>query len=205
MLDGATASGSSSSTVSIGPGSSAPNQENTLFIQSHIFVTVLLMNLDIAGQLSIILGINHIKADAIAMGQNKRPNMRPAALRNGIILPSFNSFRNAAFNITSIMTGTGYTSSNYSAWGSFGIVIMLFIMFIGGYAGSTTGGIKIFRLQLLFRGSITQIKKLTHPHGVFLTSFNNKSVGEDAYNSIMGFFFMYIFIFILSAIVLSFF
>ena len=117
----------------------------------------------------------------------------------------FNCFRIAAFNITSIMTGTGYTSSNYSAWGSFGIVIMLFIMFIGGCAGSTTGGIKIFRLQLLFRGSITQIKKLTHPHGVFLTSFNNKSVGEDAYNSIMGFFFMYIFIFILSAIVLSFF
>ena len=59
-------------------------------------------------------------------------------------------------------------------WGSFGLVIMIIIMFIGGCAGSTTGGIKIFRLQLLFRGIKTQIKKLTQPHGVFITSFNNK-------------------------------
>jgi len=78
-------------------------------------------------------------------------------------------------------------------------------MFIGGCAGSTTGGIKIFRLQLLFRGSRTQIKKLTHPHGVFITSFNKKPVTDEAFSSIMGFFFMYILIFILTAIALSFF
>ena len=60
-------------------------------------------------------------------------------------------------------------------------------MFIGGCAGSTTGGVKIFRLQLLFRGALTQIKRLTHPHGVFITSFNQKSVSEDTFNSIMGF------------------
>ena len=82
---------------------------------------------------------------------------------------------------------------------------MLIIMFIGGCAGSTTGGIKIFRLLLLFRGSKAQIKKLTRPHGVFITSFNDKSVGEDTFYSIMGFFFIYILIFILSAILLSFF
>ena len=115
------------------------------------------------------------------------------------------SLRIATFNITSILTGTGYTSSDYSLWGGFGFVIMLFIMFIGGCAGSTTGGIKIFRLQLLFRGAKTQIKKLTHPHGVFITTFNDKSVGEDTFNSIMGFFFMYILIFIISTILLSFF
>ena len=116
-----------------------------------------------------------------------------------------NSFRVAAFNITSILTGTGFTSTNYNMWGSFGLVIMIIIMFIGGCAGSTTGGIKIFRLQLLFRGSITQIKKLTHPHGVFLTSFNNQSVTDETFNSIMGFFFMYILIFVLASISLSFF
>jgi len=115
------------------------------------------------------------------------------------------SFRLSAFNITSILTGTGYTSTNYNTWGSFGLVIMIIIMFIGGCAGSTTGGIKIFRLQLLFRGAKTQIKKLTQPHGVFLTSFNGRSVTDDAFNSIMGFFFMYILIFILASIALSFF
>ena len=116
-----------------------------------------------------------------------------------------NAFRLAIFNITSILTGTGYVNSNYSTWGSFGLVIMIVIMFIGGCAGSTTGGIKIFRLQLLFKGAKTQIKKLTQPHAVLMMRFNGKSVTENTYNSIMGFFFMYIIIFILASISLSFF
>ena len=116
---------------------------------------------------------------------------------------TFYSFRIAIFNITSIFTGTGYTNANYSNWGGFGLVIMFIIMFIGGCAGSTTGGIKIFRLLLLFRISTNQIKRLTHPHGVFITSFNEKSVDEDTSNSIMIFFFMYILIFIISSILLS--
>ena len=77
-------------------------------------------------------------------------------------------------------------------------------MFIGGCAGSTTGGVKIFRLQLLFRAAQTQIKKLAHPHGVFITSFNKKTVAEDTFNSVMGFFFMYILIFILASAMLGF-
>ena len=80
---------------------------------------------------------------------------------------------------------------------------MLIIMFIGGCAGSTTGGIKIFRLLLLFRGAKIQIKKLIHPHGVFVTFFNGKSVDEETYYSIMGFFFIYILVFIFSTILLS--
>ena len=124
---------------------------------------------------------------------------------------SFNSsenylylFRISAFNITSILTGTGYSSSNFSQWGGFGLVIMFMIMFIGGCAGSTTGGIKIFRLLLLFRAAKSQIKKITQPHGVFLTSFNQKSVAEDTVNSVMIFFFIYILIFFLAAALLSF-
>lgn len=117
----------------------------------------------------------------------------------------FYNLRISMFNITSVLTGTGFSSSNYNLWGSFGLVIMIIIMFIGGCAGSTTGGIKIFRLQLLFRGAKTQIKKLTQPHGVFITSFNGRSVTDETYNSIMGFFFIYILIFILASIALSFF
>ena len=115
------------------------------------------------------------------------------------------SLRIALFNIISILTGTGYTSNNFSTWGSFGTVIMMIIMFIGGCAGSTTGGIKIFRLQILFRGAIMQIKKLTQPHAVLVMRFNGKAVNENTYNSVMGFFFMYIFLFIISAASLSFF
>ncbi len=121
------------------------------------------------------------------------------------LIPTNYSIRLAFFNITSILTGTGYSNYNYSNWGSFGLVIMIIIMFIGGCAGSTTGGIKIFRLQLLFRGAKAQINKLTHPHAIFVMRFNGKTVTENTYTSIMGFFFMYIFIFILSSISLSFF
>ncbi len=117
----------------------------------------------------------------------------------------FLSFRISLFNIISILTGTGYSSNNFNNWGSYGTVIMMIIMFIGGCAGSTTGGIKIFRLQILFRGAISQIKKLTQPHAVLVMRFNGKTVNENTYNSVMGFFFMYIFLFILSAICLSFF
>ena len=115
------------------------------------------------------------------------------------------SFRISLFNITSILTGTGYSSSNFSNWGGFGTVIFMIIMFIGGCAGSTTGGIKIFRLQILFRGAITQIRKLIQPHAVLVMRFNGKTVNENTYNSVMGFFFMYILLFIVSAVFLSFF
>ena len=68
-------------------------------------------------------------------------------------------FRKASFNITSILTGTGYTSYNYSTWGSFGLVIMLIIMFIGGCAGSTACGLKIFRIHILYKFFVMQLKK----------------------------------------------
>jgi trk system potassium uptake protein TrkH len=124
-------------------------------------------------------------------------------LANYLKIDFLQSIRLATFNITSILTGTGYTSSNYNNWGGFGLLIILMIMFIGGCAGSTTGGIKIFRFQILFRGVRLQIKKLTKPHAVFLMKFNNKTVTENTYTSIISFFFIYILLFIFTAVSLS--
>ncbi len=124
-------------------------------------------------------------------------------LANYLKIDLFQSLRLATFNITSILTGTGYTSSNYNNWGGFGLIIILMIMFIGGCAGSTTGGIKIFRFQILFRGVRLQIKKLTKPHAVFLMKFNDKTVTENTYTSIISFFFIYVLLFILTAVSLS--
>ncbi len=115
-----------------------------------------------------------------------------------------NALRLTTFNITSILTGTGYTSTDYNNWGGFGLIIILMIMFVGGCAGSTTGGIKIFRFQILFRGVRLQIKKLTQPHAVFLMKFNKKTVTENTYTSIISFFFIYVLLFILSSMILSF-
>tara|TARA_B100001123_G_C15342338_1_gene1035526 strand:+ start:1398 stop:2846 length:1449 start_codon:yes stop_codon:yes gene_type:complete len=114
------------------------------------------------------------------------------------------SLRQSSFNIISILTGTGYSSTNFNLWGSFGLVVLFIIMFIGGCAGSTTGGIKIFRIKLLFSAGKTQIKRLLQPHGVFVTSFNEKTIKEEAFNSVMGFFFLYICFFAIVASLLSF-
>ncbi len=125
-------------------------------------------------------------------------------LKNYLNIDWLEALRITTFNITSILTGTGFTSSNYNNWGSFGLIIILMIMFIGGCAGSTTGGIKVFRFQILFRGVRLQIKKLTQPHAVFLVKFNKKTVTENTYTSIISFFFIYVLLFILSSIILSF-
>tara|TARA_Y100001970_G_scaffold278562_1_gene384434 strand:+ start:1493 stop:2866 length:1374 start_codon:yes stop_codon:yes gene_type:complete len=125
-------------------------------------------------------------------------------LKNYLNIDWLDALRLTTFNITSILTGTGFTSSNYNNWGSFGLIIILMIMFIGGCAGSTTGGIKVFRFQILFRGVRLQIKKLTQPHAVFLVKFNKKTVTENTYTSIISFFFIYVLLFILSSIILSF-
>ncbi len=125
-------------------------------------------------------------------------------LKNYLIIDWLQALRLATFNITSILTGTGYTSSNYNNWGGFGLITILIIMFIGGCAGSTTGGIKIFRFQILFRGVRLQVKKLTQPHAVFLMKLNKKTVTENTYTSIISFFFVYVLLFILSSITLSF-
>jgi len=124
-------------------------------------------------------------------------------IKNYFNIEWFTALRLTVFNIISIFTGTGYTSSNYNNWGGFGIIIIFTIMFIGGCAGSTTGGIKIFRLQILFKAVRLQIKKLTQPHAVILMRFNSKTVTENTFNSIISFFFIYILIFILSSICLS--
>ena len=114
------------------------------------------------------------------------------------------SIRESSFNIISILTGTGYSSTNFNLWGSFGFVVLFIIMFVGGCAGSTTGGIKIFRIQLLFGAGKRQINKLLQPHGVFITTFNKKTVLDETFNSVMGFFFLYIALFSLVAALLGF-
>jgi len=101
------------------------------------------------------------------------------------------SLRYSAFNIVSIMTGTGYTSTNYGAWGGFAMGVFFFLMFIGGCAGSTTCGIKVFRFQVLYATSMAQIRRLTQPHGVFVPHFNREPITVDIAQSVMGFFFLF--------------
>ena len=116
----------------------------------------------------------------------------------------FNNFRSSFFNTISIFTGTGYTTQNFNNWGSFITILFLFLMLVGGCAGSTTCGIKIFRLQILYQTAKIQIFKLLNPHGVSVAKYNKIPVSESITSSVMGYFFMFIVSYVLITLILSF-
>ena len=111
--------------------------------------------------------------------------------------------RIASFNVVSILSGTGYVTNDFSLWGKFPLIFFLFLMFIGGCAGSTACGIKIFRFQLLFLFINNQIKKILYPNSVFILKYNNQKITDEYMNSVIIFIFSYLFIFILIAMLLS--
>ena len=109
-----------------------------------------------------------------------------------------------SFNTISIISGTGYISENFENWGNYASVLFLILMFIGGCAGSTTGGLKVFRFQILFKYINIHLQKILKPHSIIASKFNGKKINETTYESVMSFFFLYIFTFFTSALLLSF-
>ena len=116
----------------------------------------------------------------------------------------FNQLTTISFNTISIISGTGYVSTNFEEWGNYASVLFLLLMFIGGCAGSTTGGLKVFRFQILFQYIHLHLKKMLQPHMVLSAQFNGKKVPDSTYESVMTFFFVYIVTFASSALLLSF-
>ena len=113
------------------------------------------------------------------------------------------ALRQASFNGISLMTGTGYVSANFSAWGGFATTILLIVMFIGGCGGSTTCGIKVFRLQVLASTAKVQISRLLRPHAIALAYYNKRPVSIEVMDSVMGFFYLYILGFVIIALLLG--
>ncbi len=106
--------------------------------------------------------------------------------------PPEHALRESLFNTASIITGTGYASTDYQLWGSFPVVLFFFIGLIGGCAGSTCCSIKIFRYQLLFASIRAQISKIYAPHGIFTPRFEGRPVTEDVLSSVMSFFVIFV-------------
>ncbi len=113
------------------------------------------------------------------------------------------AFRLASFNAVSVLTGTGYGTANFAAWGGSATTILLICMFIGGCAGSTTCGVKIFRLQVLASTIKVQVSRLLRPHGVVLAYYNKRPVADSVMDAVMGFFYLYILCFVILAVFLG--
>ena len=113
------------------------------------------------------------------------------------------SIRSIFFNVISILTGTGYVNAQFDNWGGFPIVLFLVLMFIGGCAGSTTCGIKIFRIQILYSFILNQLKKVIYPKGIFVLKYDQNPVDTKFIASIISFIYLYFIIFFIIAALLS--
>ena len=113
------------------------------------------------------------------------------------------SLRSIFFNTISILSGTGYVNAEFDRWGSFPITLFLALMFIGGCAGSTACGVKIFRIQILYLFILNQLKKIIYPKGVFVIKYDQSAVDEKFIASIISFIYFYIVIFFILTALLS--
>ena len=113
------------------------------------------------------------------------------------------NIRAISFNVISILTGTGYVTGEFDGWGNFPLIFFLTLMFIGGCAGSTTCGIKIFRIQILYLFIVNQLKKIIYPRGIFVIKYDKNNVDEKFMASIISFIFLYLVIFFLITAFLS--
>lgn len=120
--------------------------------------------------------------------------------RNEKPLPAL---RHSLFAVTSVMTGTGYATRDWSRWDGFPLAMLFLLTFIGGCAGSTAGGIKVFRVQVLFANARLQFRRMLHPHAVLVPRFEGRTVSEEAAESVLGFLFVYILSFALLAMALA--
>ena len=105
------------------------------------------------------------------------------------------ALRYSAFNVISIITGTGYTTADYGLWGSFPAAAFLVFMFIGGCAGSTSCGIKVFRYQVLFQTARMQINRVWQPHAVVVPSYNGRPIPDSVMDAVMTFVFVFALVF----------
>jgi len=113
------------------------------------------------------------------------------------------NLRTVLFNVISILTGTGYVNAQFDNWGGFPLIIFIGLMFIGGCAGSTTCGIKIFRFQILYSFVLNQLKKIIYPKGIFVLKYNQSPVDDKFTASIISFIYMYLVIFFTITALLS--
>ncbi|HVI49939.1 MAG TPA: TrkH family potassium uptake protein [Candidatus Sulfotelmatobacter sp.] len=101
------------------------------------------------------------------------------------------SIRHGAVTAASVLTGTGHATLDWGSWGGLPVAILFFLSFVGGCAGSTAGGIKVFRLQILFTSAKVQLIRLLRPHSVVLPTYERKPVPDQVRESVLGFLFVY--------------
>ncbi len=162
-------------------------------------VTIIFM---IAGSLPFVLFLQALRGDPKALWQDSQVRCFLFLIIIFILIAFIyllgatdtvwsRAFRLAAFNVVSVISGTGYATSDYGTWGPFAQVFFFSMMFIGGCAGSASCGIKVFRIQVIYENVRAHIKRIVFPHGIFSTRFNKRALPDNVSASVMSFLFLY--------------
>lgn len=107
-------------------------------------------------------------------------------------VPPFEALTLVAFNVTSVVTTTGFATADYTLWGAFAVAAFFALTFVGGCTGSTSGGIKIFRFQVSWVLFTVHLRRLMSPNAVVVRSYNGQRIGDDVAISVLLFFFVYV-------------
>jgi trk system potassium uptake protein TrkH len=114
------------------------------------------------------------------------------------------AFRYSAFETISVITTTGFISNNYEVWPDFTVLLLFLMFFTGGCAGSTSGGIKSFRVMILLKNTFREIRQTVHPRGVLPVQIGRKNIEPATIMRILSFVISYVFFFSLGALILTF-
>ena len=180
------------------------NYNESIGYFDNAYIEIVSMTFIILGSLPFIAYIKFLNGDRqIFKSDSQIITFLKIILFSIIVLSLYLSFteidkfnlRSIFFNVISIISGTGYVNDQFDNWGSFTIVLFLSLMFIGGCAGSTTCGVKVFRFQILYLFIKNQLKKMIYPKGIFVIKYAQNSINEKFIASIISFIFFYFLIF----------
>jgi trk system potassium uptake protein TrkH len=174
-------------------------------------VAILFMGL---GSLPFVLYVRALQGSAMALFRDSQVRAFVALVagftavawiyeQNRGVNEGLEALRYAAFNVMSIMTGTGYANHDFNAWGPFAAGMFFVLMFIGGCAGSTSCGLKVFRCQVLVLNLAQHVRQSIFPHGVFHLRYNGLPLSETVSSAVLSFFFLYMVTFGVLAVSLS--
>lgn len=114
------------------------------------------------------------------------------------------ALRLSLFNVTSVVTTTGYATSDFAAWRGLAEFALIIMFFIGGCAGSTSGGVKIFRWQIMMRGTLARMKSALQPHRVIVEQYNGRRLSQEMIHDVRAFFFVYLLCWVMLTMILLF-
>ncbi len=124
-------------------------------------------------------------------------------LRNAHQYSAESSIRHALLQVLTIITTTGYISADYTFWPAFVALLIFSLFFLGGMAGSTSGGVKVVRHIVLMKNSYNEFKKMMHPNAIVPLRLNGKPVSQEIINKVLAFFMIYLLTFVIGSIVMG--